>query len=269
MNRNDQFGPIFALAARFATEIAGMNLPLEVIQGAKEASKEDPLWKKVREAFLPEEMPMSPGLELGAGKAGRTTILPVTAASEVFNPAQKFVVDTSYSASVKIGGLDDNFRRWMPQMLSSVTDKGELRSWILPNQMLDKDIIRRVGGVGNVIVSLEEVWGEIMRSTSGKKALISRLVRDHGNIFYVPQAVTWLGGRCFGYRDFLSNSVTEERITEQQHLFRNNNQWFVLRAVCVYWGDDGWSVGALSVEDPYRWNAGDQVFSRNSVLRRF
>lgn len=64
MNRNDQFGPIFALAARFATEIAAMNLPLEVIQGAKEASKEDPLWKKVRGAFLPEEMPMSAGLTL-------------------------------------------------------------------------------------------------------------------------------------------------------------------------------------------------------------
>jgi len=37
----------------------------------------------------------------------------------------------------------------------------------------------------------------------------------------------------------------------------------VLRAVGVGWRDGGWSVNAISVEDPDRWNDGYQVFSRN------
>ena len=37
----------------------------------------------------------------------------------------------------------------------------------------------------------------------------------------------------------------------------------VLRAVNVNWNDDGWNVNANSVENPNKWNAGNQVFSRN------
>jgi len=37
----------------------------------------------------------------------------------------------------------------------------------------------------------------------------------------------------------------------------------VLRAVNVNWNDDGWNVNANSVENPNRWNDGNQVFSRN------
>jgi len=39
----------------------------------------------------------------------------------------------------------------------------------------------------------------------------------------------------------------------------------VLRAVRVFWDGDGWHVNAVSVEDPYEWFAGHQVFSRNSA----
>jgi hypothetical protein len=38
----------------------------------------------------------------------------------------------------------------------------------------------------------------------------------------------------------------------------------VLRAVNVNWNDDGWNVNANSVENPNRWNDGNQAFSRNS-----
>ena len=37
----------------------------------------------------------------------------------------------------------------------------------------------------------------------------------------------------------------------------------MLRAVYVYWDDDGWYVNANSVEYPLRWDDGNQVFSRN------
>lgn len=37
----------------------------------------------------------------------------------------------------------------------------------------------------------------------------------------------------------------------------------VLRAVNVNWNDDGWNVNANSVENSNRWNADNQVFSRN------
>lgn len=36
-----------------------------------------------------------------------------------------------------------------------------------------------------------------------------------------------------------------------------------LRAVNVNWNDDGWNVNANSVENPNKWNADKQVFSRN------
>lgn len=40
----------------------------------------------------------------------------------------------------------------------------------------------------------------------------------------------------------------------------------VLRTVNVNWNDDGWNVNANSVENPNRWNDGNQVFSRNCYL---
>lgn len=321
MNRNDQFGPIFALAARFASEIAGMNLPTEVIQKAKEqknhplwtvvnralspdgnpnpisdetslvlsrrftlfidslrlpegvaaaATKDDhPLWAAVKGALLPEKMPMSPGLELGAGKAGETKVLLATPASEVFNPTQKFVVNTSDSAPVKIGSLDDNFRRWMLQMLSSVTDKGGLSSLILPNQMFDRDIVERVGGVRKAIVSLEEVWGEMTRPITTTRAQRNRLIKDRRNIFYVPQAVNELGENYFSYTDLETSRMIEEVVMLPQSLFRIQNRWFVLRAVRVFWSDGGWHVFADSVGHPDGRSGGNLVFSRNSALRHF
>jgi hypothetical protein len=39
-----------------------------------------------------------------------------------------------------------------------------------------------------------------------------------------------------------------------------------LRAVIVYWYGDGWDVKANSVEGPVEWDAGDSVFSRNSLV---
>ena len=37
----------------------------------------------------------------------------------------------------------------------------------------------------------------------------------------------------------------------------------MLRVVNVNWYDDGWNLNANSVENPNRWNAGNQAFSRN------
>ena len=45
--------------------------------------------------------------------------------------------------------------------------------------------------------------------------------------------------------------------------FLYENTCSVLRAVNVNWYDDGWNVNANSVANPNRWNAGNQVFSRN------
>jgi hypothetical protein len=50
------------------------------------------------------------------------------------------------------------------------------------------------------------------------------------------------------------------------NIFYIRDQNRVLRAVGVNWHVDGWNVLADSVEHPRRWNDGDQVFSRNSVL---
>ena len=39
----------------------------------------------------------------------------------------------------------------------------------------------------------------------------------------------------------------------------------VLRTVNVNWNDDGWNLNANPIENPNRWNDGNQVFSRNST----
>jgi hypothetical protein len=36
--------------------------------------------------------------------------------------------------------------------------------------------------------------------------------------------------------------------------------------VNVNWNGDGWNVKANSVENPDEWNAGNSVFSRNSLI---
>jgi hypothetical protein len=40
----------------------------------------------------------------------------------------------------------------------------------------------------------------------------------------------------------------------------------VLRAVNCNWNGNGWNVNANSVDNPNEWNAGNQVFSRNSYI---
>ncbi|KKT70127.1 MAG: hypothetical protein UW66_C0051G0008, partial [Candidatus Moranbacteria bacterium GW2011_GWF1_44_4] len=48
------------------------------------------------------------------------------------------------------------------------------------------------------------------------------------------------------------------------NIFYIPNTAGVLRAVCVFWSGGGWGVDAGSVEFPFRWDVGSQVFSRNS-----
>lgn len=43
----------------------------------------------------------------------------------------------------------------------------------------------------------------------------------------------------------------------------------VLRVVSVGWDGDGWHVRADGVADPYAWNDGYRVFSRNLEFRHF
>ena len=69
---------------------------------------------------------------------------------------------------------------------------------------------------------------------------------------------------------------TEISLGEIFHLLTTNankKEWMifyckdisgVLRAVHVFWDDDGWFVYAFSVEYPYDWYGGHRVFSRNS-----
>jgi hypothetical protein len=60
----------------------------------------------------------------------------------------------------------------------------------------------------------------------------------------------------------LKNNVLDK---DGWYIFYVEDQTAVLRAVCVRWFGDGWSVGAGSVECPFGWGDGGQVFSRNSL----
>ena len=148
-----------------------------------------------------------------------------------FVAKEKFAIDTSRKASVKISYLGDNFRSWFLTGLGKIEDvqaTPELTSFVLETSMLDKDIIAKIGDETKAETSLTEVYDLMTKQPNGEDGTL--LNNGWANIFYIK------------------------------------DQNGVLRAVRVRWRGDGWYVDALSVESPGAWDDGLQVFSRNSVL---
>ncbi len=178
---------------------------------------------------------------------------------------EKFIVDTGRNAKVKISGLGDNFSAWF---LGTVEDESlhELKSFTLGAWTHDKDIIVKLGGVKSSIMSLGDLYVKMEKQPLGPKSPAGDLLTNgYANIGYVPQPVKKLEGNRFSYVG-LDGKIIEEEVTDLQYLFEVKGQWCVLRAVHVYWHDDGWGVGARSVGVSSGWFDGRQVFSRNSSV---
>jgi hypothetical protein len=155
----------------------------------------------------------------------------IAATASKFIARDRFVVDTSHHAEVKISAVWDNFTAWFLSgdgKIENPISKQTLRYGKLRKATVDGPIISStLGGEKKAETTLTEMFSLMEKQKNGEDGVL--LNNGWANIFYI--------------RD------------------RNG----VLRAVYVYWIDDGWDVSARSVEYPARWNDGYQVFSRNSL----
>ena len=155
----------------------------------------------------------------------------VAATTSKFVAKDKFVVNTKRNAQVKISAVWDNFTAWFLSGNGKTEDpisEQVLRYHKLRQSSVDGPIIDELGGAEKSETTLSEMFSLMEKQGKGEDGVL--LNNGYANIFYI----------------------------------RDQNA--VLRAVGVYWLDDGWGVDAFSVEGPDRWRDGYQVFSRNSVL---
>ncbi len=194
-------------------------------------SNQKGLKKKLSGCLLPPPVTVSvepPKLELLLEPVGTVTI-PATTGK--FVAKDRFVINTKRNAPVKISYLGDNFKVWFLNGDSKTEDpisEQTLRYHKLRQSSVDGPIITELGGEAKAETTLSAPLSLMEKQKHGEDGVL--LNNGYANIFYIKDNAG------------------------------------VLRAVSVYWLDDGWHVSARSVEDPYRWHGGHQVFSRNSVL---
>ncbi len=128
-------------------------------------------------------------------------------------------------SGVKMVEHGSNFKSWFGGKVEDDAPDGELRPLTLTQSANDSEIIADLGGEATAEVTLAEIWRLMERQANGGEGVL--LTNGYANIFYVRD------------RDG------------------------VLRAVSVYWNDDGWYANANALDD-YRWFDVIRVFSRNS-----
>ncbi len=155
-----------------------------------------------------------------------TIDIPVT--TERFVAKDRFVLDTSASAKVKISYLGDNFKAKFLEKIEEPFSGSTLCASRLRESSLDAPIIAELGGEEKSETTLAEIFSLMEKQPSGEQGKL--LTNGYANIFYVRDAKG------------------------------------VLCAVYVRWSEDGWSVFAFSISFPFRWFGGRQIFSRNSFV---
>lgn len=154
--------------------------------------------------------------------------VPLPATTEPFGAREKFVVNTSADAEVKISFISENFTNWFladgGKVEPAQAERG-LRYAKLKKSLRYELIITELGGEAKAETSLADIWSLLKKQAHGGEGAL--LTNGYANIFYI--------------RDRSS----------------------VLRTVCVGWYGRGWRVAAYSVERPNDWYAHSQVFSCN------
>lgn len=151
----------------------------------------------------------------------------VAMTTKKFIARDKFVVDTGKKAKVKISFLSNVFKEEFLNKVEDPIGAAILGYHKLLQFSVDTPIIAELGGEGKVETSLTEMFSLMEMQSNGESGKL--LTNGYANIFYI------------------------------------RNSAGVLRAVDVDWIVVGWFVSADSVGIPYRWGAGDRVFSRNSL----
>lgn len=148
----------------------------------------------------------------------------VSATTFKFIARDKFVVNTSDSAEVKISYLGENFKRWFLGKIEGPITEQTLRYAKLRMNSKDPGIITELGGDAKAETTLTEMFAVLKRQGHGTSGVL--LTNGWANISYV----------C--------------------------DQGGVLRTVDAYWYGGGWNVNASGVSNPHAWSEGSQVFSR-------
>lgn len=170
------------------------------------------------------------------GKAKITVVLEsvLTLVCTLTLPAQprfvardRFKVDTSGKAKVKIAFIWDNFQDRFLDKIEEAVAEAEFAIRKLDKDLLDKEIRSELGGAEWEETTLSQLWALLEKQGHGQPGDL--LVNSYANIFYI--------------RD------------------KDGELW----AVSARWraGGGGWRVGAYGVDDPGRWGAGGRVVSRN------
>ena len=147
-----------------------------------------------------------------------------------FIARDKFIVDTSKEANVKISYLGDNFTKWFlgeDGKIETPIGEQELRCARLKKASVDDLIIAEIGVEAKAETTLSEMFSQMEKQRNGEAGVL--LNNGYANIFYI----------------------------------RDKNG--VLRAVPCGWCGDGWDVRARSVDDTDGWRAVRQVFFRVPV----
>lgn len=158
--------------------------------------------------------------------AKESDILQPTASVSV-SGVPKFIAKESFrtdSQTVKFSYLGDNFKQFFLNKIEENIVSVPLVSYTLKKASLDAPILAELGDRAET--TLAYLYELLSKQPNGESGAL--LTNGYANIFYIRGT--------------------------------DNNFW----AVGAFWDGDGWSVRASSVEDPYCWNDGDRVFSRDS-----
>lgn len=160
----------------------------------------------------------------------RLGVISIPATTLKFVASEKFVRDTSCKARVRIGHLSDSFAMWFLAEGGKVEDTisaATLRCNKLLVKIANELIIKELGGEGEIEIALS--W-----------------------IFYLMEGQ---GDGKFGA--LLNNGCA--------NVFYAKDRKGMLRTIRVAWYGDSWHIDAISLEDIFIWDIGDQIFFHNSI----
>lgn len=171
------------------------------------------------------------GDDENAGLLELVSTVRVAATTSKFVAKENFLINTKRNDLVKLDLISDDFNVWFLKRDGKTEDpisEQTLRYHKLRQSCVDDSIIAELGGAEKSETTLSEMFFLMKKQKHGEDGVL--LNNGWANIFYIKSRAG------------------------------------VLRAVSVLWLDGGWRVFARSVECPYGWCGGCQVFSRNSVL---
>lgn len=142
---------------------------------------------------------------------------------EHFVANEKFI-EGKTTDGVKIAWIGDNFKANFLEKTENGVETTELKIHKLDQDSLDAPIIAELGDADET--TLAHFWELLKKQGSGQKGDL--LTNGYANIAYI----------------------------------RDENMGLWAFYVHCRAGSGGWGVGAYSVEDPLRWDAGNQVVSR-------